>query len=105
MVKGSTLSLEILSGENGLGNLSECGFTFRLAPFVSSFAISKCYTQVRTAGDCLYASLNIWFEEMTTFKNSVVVIRDSLRFGNPVAGLVVEIICYSILTLRSERKR
>ena len=50
MVKGSTLSLEILSGENGLGNLSECGFSFRVATFVRSFDISECYTQVRTSG-------------------------------------------------------
>ena len=94
MVKGSNLSLEILPGENDLVSLSKCEFSFKMAPYVRSLDIRKCYTQVRTAGDFLYASLNIWFEDMATFKKPVVVLRDSLSLGNPVAGLIVEIICF-----------
>ena len=53
MVKELTFPLEILLGENCLGRLSECVLFFRMAPYVSFFDISKCYTLVRTTGDFL----------------------------------------------------
>ena len=65
-----------------------------MAPYVRSFDISKCYTKARTAGDFLFASINIWFEDMINFIKPLIVLRDFLGPKNPVAGLIVEIIFF-----------
>ena len=67
MVKGSTLTLDILSGETGPGSLSEW-VSFRMVPYVRSFDMPKCYSQGKTAGDFMYASLNICFEDIVNLK-------------------------------------
>ena len=66
--------LEILSGQYGLASLGECSFSFRMASYIRSFEIPKCYTQVKTAKDFLYANFIICFEYM--------------------AGLIEKIICF-----------
>ena len=62
-VKKTTLSLEILSAENGLGSLAEAAFSLRLHPYVRSLDISKCYTNVRVTGNFRWVSLNIYFND------------------------------------------
>ena len=74
-------------------------FSFRMASYDGSFDIPKCYLQVRTAEDFLYASFNIWFDDMIYFQNPLVVLRDYLSFGYPVACLIVKIICYLYVDL------
>ena len=88
MIKGFTLSLEIFSGEKSLGSLIESVVFFVMALYARSYDIYKCYTQVSTAGDFLYASLNVWVEDMMNFKNLLFVLRDYLRFANLVAGWI-----------------
>ena len=95
-MRKTTLSLEILSAENGLGSLVECAFFLQAHQYVRSLDISKCYTNVCITGKSYWASLNIHFNDMTEgkFKEPEVIMRESLGFGNPVSGLIKEIICY-----------
>ena len=55
----TTLSLEILSAESGLGSLAEASFSFRMFPFIRSYDISKCYQQIHSVGRFVWASLNM----------------------------------------------
>ena len=82
-----TLSLDILSAENGLGSLVECAFSLWVHPYVRSLDISKCYTNVKSTGKFNWASLNIHFEEMAEgkFRKPEVIMREPLSFGNPVS--------------------
>ena len=68
-------------------------------PFVRSLDISKCYTNVRTVGEFNWVLLNIHFDDMSDgkFKEPIVVMRETLSFGNPVSGLIIEIICYAYI--------
>ena len=91
---GTTLSLEILSAENGLGSLVEAAFSFRIYPYIRSYDISKCYQQVRSAGKFIFSSLNIWFNDIENQKDPVVLARESLSFGNPVSGTIIELLIY-----------
>ena len=63
----TTLSLEILSAESGLGNLAEAAFSFRIFTFIRSYDIGKCYQQIRSVGKFVWASLNIWFKDIEKF--------------------------------------
>ena len=88
-----------MSAENGLGSLAECAFSLKMHPFVRSLDISKCYTNVRTIGEFNWVSLNIYFNDVANgqFKEPIVVMRETLSFGNPVSGLIIEIICYAYI--------
>ena len=103
-VHGTTLSLEILSGDNGLGSLVEAGFSFRIHTFIRSYDIAKCYTQIAVEGPFLWASLNIWFEDVLKQKGPMVVIREALSFGNPAAGLIVELLVYLFIDSEIEEE-
>ena len=59
MVKGFSFSLEF-SQREGPNSRSESGFFLLIGLYARSYDISKCYTQVITAGDFLHASLNIY---------------------------------------------
>ena len=91
----STLSLEILSADSGLGNLQEAAFSVRIHPFVRSFDISRCYQQVRSEGKYVMAFLGVWFENCEPQEGPFVLARESLAFGNRVLGLAIEILIYS----------
>ena len=98
-IKGSstTLSLEILSAESGLGSLQEAAFFFRVYPFIRSYDIGKCYQQERSIGRFVYVSLNIWFDDIEHQTGPYVLARESFSFGNPVSGLIIEILIYSLV--------
>ena len=64
----TTLSLEILSAESGLGNLAEAAFSFRIFTFKRSYDIGKCYQQIHSVGRFVWVSLNIWFENVERFE-------------------------------------
>ena len=80
MVKGSTLTLDILSGETGPGSLSEW-VSFRMVPYVRSFDMPKCYLQGKTAGDFMYASLNICFEDIVNLKKPQSFLKTPAALG------------------------
>ena len=43
----------------------------------------------------MYVSLNIWFDDLKDFEGPFVLARETLSFGNPVSGLVVELLIYT----------
>ena len=73
MINGSTLFFQILSGK------------MALAVWVNVVSPSEW--------------LNICFFGYKQLKKTLVVLRDFLSFGNPVAALFVEIICYLYVDL------
>ena len=62
-----------------------------------SFNISRCYQQVHSIGKFIWASLNIWFRDVAKQKDPIVIVRESLSYGNPVAGLIIELVCNSFI--------
>ena len=93
----TTLSLEILSAYSGLGILAEAAFNFRMSPFIKSYDISCCYQQIRSVGRFVFISLNNWFDDVETLTGPFVHARESLSFGNPILGLVVELLIYNFV--------
>ena len=90
----TTLSLEILSAESGLGSLAEVSFFFRMFPFIRSYDIIKCYQQIHSVGRFVWPSLNLWFEDLEKMERPYVLVRESLSFCNLVSGLIVELLIY-----------
>ena len=90
----TTLSLEILSCEHGLGNLAEASFSFRAYTFIRSLDIGKCYQTVRSVGKFVLISLNIWFQDIINQLGPQVIARETLSFGNPISGFCIEMAIY-----------
>ena len=70
-VMGTTLSLEILTLDNTLGNMAEAALSFRMHYYVSSYNIRSCYTQFCLEGDFIWCILNVWFDDIEIQKNLI----------------------------------
>ena len=82
-VGSSTLSLEVLTLDKTLGNMSEAALSFRLFKYIRTFDIAKCYTQIVLAGDFVWCSLKIWCEDLLHCKKNSYLCQasDGFRFS------------------------
>ena len=103
-VLGTTLSLEILTLDNTLGNMAEAALSFRLHYFVRSYDIRSCYTQFSLEGDFIWYILNVWFDDIENQKRPYILLRHAMPFGFAAAPGIVEMAIFKFVYANVENE-
>ena len=96
-IGSSMLSLEVLTLDKTLGNMSEAALSFLLLKYIRTFDIATCYTQIVFTGDFVWCSLNIWFQDLSDCKKPVIYVRPAMAFGFPNASTVLEVSIFQFI--------
>ena len=100
-VGSTTLSLEVLILDNALDSIVEASLSFRLFELIQCWDIAKCYTQITWVVQFVLCSLNLWFRDIETCKDPLILERAAMTFGFPASPGVLEIAIFKYIWRRS----
>ena len=95
--KTTTLSLELKSPNNSLGNMLESIIGWRLHAHTAALDISKCYWQISVNKLYSLLTMHIWYLNPKEQKDLIIIIDLAMQFGYRAASAVIEAIIHKYI--------